>query len=606
MGFIEQIEEAARRKRTGDDWYVTEQQYVLQIKTIANPLTTTDMFLVLPLAPEQYKVSRVFRQSIQPTLGGLVAEEQGLLWREINVTGSFGLLAKSKAAKTSGLALADTTTGPDGPFPLAFEKLSGPGWTRRMIRNIFERYGELKANPQTAHATELIWHDLKTGDSWVVVPITVDVDRNTARRMQYPWAFTLKAIAKADAIKLETTPASFLDKVRSAVAAVAKALDLVSSAIQEGSATLGEVRFFAAQIDSVLDRVTTIVNSASDFVQGVTDTLSIGAMFISSTAELMESTLALIEQVEELPNEVRQNYQQALDGLHAIGAQFSAFGSTYDAETAAVVRAEQGAAGDDADELARAAAAGPPRNVNEQATRRTQSTDEALVAAGAVDPARTRGVYAGTTQYAITAGDTLQSIAARFLGDGTRWWDIAVFNGLQAPYISAAGAPGTVGVGDVIAVPVEGPTANSAIAKPDDELAGLDKLGTDIALAETLASRPGRPAVDIQIDERTGKDFARISGLSNLTQALQLRLWTERGTHPLAPQYGLDTAIGARQTAAFVALLQLQVKQTVRQDSRVRTLRRIQVQAVQDALEFELDVVPIGTDTAQTITAAVV
>lgn len=599
MNLVKEIAERQRQAQTGDSWFVTSQPYVLELRTargarIGPRASQGQAFMVLPLAPEGYKVRRVYRQAVTPTLGGLVAEERGLLWREIMVRGSFGLEPKFTQ---------DTSSDQDNQG----STLSGPLWTRRMVRNFFNKYAELKANPQFAAETKLIWHDVKTDDHWVVVPADLDVDRNSSRRFQYPYAFNLKAIANADAITVSSPTASLLSETRDAIGQARRDVATVSAAIQEGSRILGEIRFTASQIDSVIDATTTVIRSTEDFVNGVTDTISVGRTFVSSAAQQFDAVLSLMETSANLPNAVRQNYLQAQDGLHAIVANAGAFGVSYEQQVAAIRQAELGAVGDTRVDLDAAAAAGPPGSADELANQRIASTDRSLVDAGATAQGRVFGSYNSIIEYAVRGGDSLQGLAGRFLGDGALWYDIAVLNDLKPPYISPVGGRGVAAPGTIIAIPqVVDQTAVAVAGSTAGSNPGANRLGTDILLFETGTSRPGRPSVDIAIDFRTRRDVRTVSREANLAQALQLRTWTERGRLPYAPGYGLPRTIGIAQNEAFATLLQLSHRETIMQDPRVDAIQSYQFDAEGDVVEVDLSVIPVGATSAQAITTSLV
>ena len=597
MGFKEEIAEIARRNLTGDDWYYQEFPYVLELRTSKNPMTWVlggQAYMVLPYGPQNYNIDYAMRASVVPTMGGLVGEEKGLLWRQITVNGTFGLEPKFSQ---------DTSLDPEG---VAIAPLSGPAWTRRMVRNYFEKYAELKANPEFAHETKLIWHDLRKDDHWVVVPEVVSVNRTSAQRHQDPWSFTLKTLANADRIRIPPEPSSVIDTIQGAFSSVSKGLGLVNSAINEGSAYLGEIRFFVAQIDSVFDDLTRIVASTQNFVDGLTDTISVGRVFISSTAALVEETMDLMETISEIPNDVRQNFQQALDGLHAIAAQPSAYGESYPDRTAGIQSREAGAANESAEDLAAAEAAGPPQTMGAVASRSISSTDKALVDAGIIgNDGRLFRNYQGRVEYVVKAADTLHSISAALLGSGEYWYDIALFNNLRSPYISEAGGEGVLRPGDIIVVPTLNANGASAIVgQSDGSEPGEDVLGTDIALEESPDSTTGSPGVFLAIDNSTGTDLRSVSGLENLQQAIQLRLWTRQGAFSLAPSYGLRRSIGLKNTAANASLLRVSYREALRQESRIRDITAVRYRNEGDLVEIDVDVLPIGELNLQTISTA--
>lgn len=602
MTLLDKIREEARQERTQDDWYLKQEPYVLELRTVDNPAKTGILggraYIVFPLGPEDYSVTRVMRQGVSPTLGGLVAEEGGMLWLKLTIMGSFGLAPKFSY---------DTTFAGTDPLTTASAgvELSGPGWTRRMLRNYFDKYAALKADPETAPYTLMIWHDIKTDDHWVVVPEEAAVERNVQRRFQYPWRISMTAIGEAASIEVPDPPSAGgilggLGSARAAIAEVRQGTELINAAIIEGSEILGEVRLFANQIDSVIDDMTTITNSAASFVQGLTDTISVGRNFVTSTAAAMEGVLEVIEETAELPVEVRQNYQMALDGLHQVGAARAAYGATYANQTANLRTQERGAASAARSSLQSAQAAGPATSIAAMKARERRVNDINLVDSNVIGTSRAYGAYGGTRDHTITGFDTLTSIAARYLGDGALWYDIALLNGLKPPYITPDGGPGTVKIGDVIAVPVVAAAAPNALVT-GGETPGLDRLGTDLRLVDIANDLPGRVTLDLVVDQSNFTDFLLISGIDNFAQALRLAVLTERGSMPMIPDYGLRQMIGLKSTGATATLLRLALNETISADPRTQRITRIAVTATDDVVEVSADVVPIGAENASVI-----
>ncbi len=593
MGFSEVIAEYIREGVTGDVWYREEHPYALELRSI-----TGSAVFVFPRGPTTYTVGRTFRSSVTPTIGGTIAEERGLLWREIMITGTFGWEPKV-GYDTSLPAIGEAIAVP------GVTKLSGPGWTRRMVRNIFEKYASLKADPLQSPYTSLCWHDMKTDEHWVIVPEQVEIARTVDKRFQYPFSIKAKGVAEAGAplVPIVFPGVGILGAISNALSAINAAVVLVASAVQEASAILGEVRYFVASIDSILTNVDQIVSSASDFADGLAATIACGRTLITSTLDIVQDALALMEDADALPAEVRQTFQAMADGLDQIACQVGSFGETYGEATAGVTFAESGAANESKEALEAATAAGPPATSIEMSTQRITSTDQALLEAGVIGVTRVFGKWAGFKDYRIGAADTLPSIAASQLGDGGLWYELAVINGLKSPYISRTGAPGTVKPGDVISIPVRVGSA-AAVVVPNEDAPGVDPYGTDFALVDTSDSYPGHPSVDLAIDAGTSRDCRTIRGVGNLVQALQMRMWTEQGSIPMIPDYGLRRIVGYGSTAANAAALRLGVRSTIASDSRVSRVSRFDMTIVDDVVTIDADVVPVGTDTVRTVTAS--
>ncbi len=128
---------------------------------------------------------------------------------------------------------------------------------------------------------------------------------------------------------------------------------------------------------------------------------------------------------------------------------------------------------------------------------------------------------AGSRLVEIRFGDTLQTIAARELGDASKWADLIAINDLVYPYLT--GEPSEAGesvllYGSLIVVPAT--VAASAETDPDAV------FGTDIALTRgELTAVAG--------------DLAVVSGRANLRQAIKHRLGTAWNELLFHLNYGL-------------------------------------------------------------------
>ena len=192
------------------------------------------------------------------------------------------------------------------------------------------------------------------------------------------------------------------------------------------------------------------------------------------------------------------------------------------------------------------------------------------------------------------SGDTLQSLAAKRLGDARKWRAIAVLNNLTEPYISKDGFPGTKKIGDRILIPsFDPPPQNRAITPvigvAPNVPAEKRLLGTDLKL-KRLTDRPG-DFYDFEIDVEAGSDDIKTTeGIDNLKQALLVRLRTERGTNQLYRQVGHERVIAVSEPGIDRDQVIFRIGQAVRADPRVTDLRRINGQVVVDRVDIEMDV----------------
>lgn len=171
----------------------------------------------------------------------------------------------------------------------------------------------------------------------------------------------------------------------------------------------------------------------------------------------------------------------------------------------------------------------------------------------------------------VLHGDTLQKIAARETGDAARWPEIAWLNGLVPPYIDATGADARIAAGTLVApggrIKVPASTGSRRGVTPEDA------FGVDLSLVRG----------DIAT---AGGDFALCGGVSNLEQALRLRLSNAAGDLIYHPRYGNAAwgLVGRKLTPGAVLVARRYCEETVLADPRVTSIQSSSSEAVGDSL----------------------
>lgn len=183
--------------------------------------------------------------------------------------------------------------------------------------------------------------------------------------------------------------------------------------------------------------------------------------------------------------------------------------------------------------------------------------------------------------------DTLQLIAARELGDASRWPELIAYNGLVHPYITDDEALAVNGVllsGSMILVPAAAPAISSTT---DPEKV----FGTDVYLEN------GKVAV-------SDGDFDLVSGLSNFGQAIRHRIETERGELIFHTDYGsfVRRLIGAANGPTAALLAAQYAKAAVLADQRVRNVVSSTADVSGDVVNVSVVVEPVS-GSAVTISA---
>jgi hypothetical protein len=555
------------------------------------------------VGPQSVELTRPFKQHVVTTIGGIYAQEAGYNAWNLKVEGNFGLTPKGGYDSTGILNV--NYEKENLPIVSGMQALSGPKWTMRMIQHLFDRYAALKANPKYNAQTYMTWHNFKDDEHLVVVPTTVGLHRNVQSRMMYPFNLEFQVIGHADAIAAPSTSsliADILGYVALASVMAKSAINIADDALNTVNTLAGKVRGVIARIDGMQDDWSQI---SDKWVSAFGGKLSDGTV--------VEEGSTSWGNFEGLAHTIRSDNEEARKQLKAAiekNAADETFVSSAWTRTDALGEVNQALnAMDDAVDAATMHGGATQAGVDEANEALSDHNDSEGTRNADPDATNPRSSnLSGATdlgELEVPGGVTLAGIAEAILGDASLWKILAVINGLQSPYISTTGMPGTIKPGDKLKVPMQGSKTGMQVMGWK-HLAGSDSWGTDILLDEAPGSRVGRPAVDIAIDRSTGRDIKLAKGKSNLLQAVQMRVWTTMGTMKLFPQYGLPVVVGANIPSYSGRALQLSVRSALLEDSRIASVGRTQATVTGDVVEIDAEVIPINFQSPLSIPVSVI
>jgi nucleoid-associated protein YgaU len=617
---IEMLKEEARQRRTDDLTFLERHLMFFELRVPSDVATMGGLLgylfpLILP--PKSYQLSEPFTVEVTPTQGGgLYTEENGIVQRRITIQGNTGWRPRPLKLR-GGNAFAATLDPAKKSFTrelpdYLIDAVSGQRHFQYLQDAVFRTYADLKRDPATSEDTQLIFHNPKDDEHWLVVPEEFSLERSANAPTLYNYAIKLLVVDKADAQRADfSEDKSLLDSLKDALRTVQQGVAMVSGAINDLTAIVGEIRSVFAMVDDVIDACTSIVDAATDFVNGVSSLIDLPLMFLDSTIALVDSANALIQAHEDLgthlvqdfPEAARQKFRQLVDGLELIGTHPEALRLPFADSMTQARAAQESRRSLSQTQRDLADAAGTPSTFDQMRARGTLPTPGEVLAADGEQLAGSEVLtYRAARAVRVERGDTLASLAAKYLGDARRWPYIARLNGLRPPFVDsqadaplitgasgpagkATGAdlspfPGAVGVGGKILIPTNQQSPqNRAVASvlgadPAEDSVEERYLGTDFALEPVVGEIwSSRVLYDIPIDTEHGAvDAKLVSGISNLKQALRVRLITDRGADILYQQLGAQRVVGLAMTPLDLSTARFRISDAVAADPRVASV----------------------------------
>lgn len=553
------LEERNRQSRTGDKYfYRADLPYLFELR-----IKNQSGFFPLILKPEALDIKTQFTVAPTATLdGGLYVEENGAVMRTLSIRGTTGWTptyspAKADYAFNPAVKPAYGTVAGRRftPSSIVYERMSGQQHFQALNDLVFERYSDYKRDPVAAPYCNLIFHMPKESDSWFVAPLNFDLQRSAGAPLSYFYNIELlmlaplgrsvsvvnlpeRAVIKSAASKLAQTPRSLLQRItaglqdlRRLIAAGQAAYRRIQAIIQDVINVVNEVARF---IGETINNVATVVRAIGSVIRGI-----------------QEALIALYT----LPEQAVANVRAALMALEDDVLVFSRFISRASRTNSRIVSRTTGPS------VATRTAAGQ---------RALTAGSTGTVSAQAPAAQRQLPTVTSTQQHAVSATDTLESLALRYTGDARNWQLIAQLNGLRAPYISTAGLPYTVRPGAFILVPAASAVLPTITTILDNDVSG-DVRGTDLKLQKDRATG----LYDLVLGSN---DVSTVSGNANLVQALSVRLDTEAGTSLLSPAYGFRISVGSNVDFVQARIGELALREALQSDPRVLSVDQITVQ----------------------------
>ena len=665
---LEFYKEKARQAKTQDFNFLKRLLYFFEL--VVPPQAggsgdKTSFLFPLILPPEFISLTEPYTVEVTPTQGGgLYVEENGIVQRDLIIKGHTGfkprMLRTDSASSTSNPiksaasaslgALTDLGTTVGLPY---IQPVESKSYSRKLPKNVvaaisgqrhfqylqdavFRTYADLKKDPATAMDTTLKFHNPKDDEHWEVIPRKFMLERDKARRFLYTYTIDLLVVGPAD-------PAGFgysedktlLDQFKDKLGVVKKGLDLVNGSINDLTRLAGELRTSVSNIDVIIDSANRIKSNVQDFVDGTNTLIESSHKTLKNLVDsvdmslLSASVLARAGATSEVPETPANTMRQLNKGLELIGANPELFAERTNDESIAVKNQQNKSKIFTEDEISSAKDATTPSTYNGlDALGSGLSPGEAIAIGGEIDVNGDIDSFTSTRKVSISKGDTLLSLAARYMGDARLWQYIAIANSLRPPFvddiasidISRSGDESpfgdALGVGSYVNIPTNNASTVSYPLLPilgtelsesiENHLLGVDFALDPIfnTLDEVRVPFSNRVQYDIPINvEKGSMDVKIVEGLSNIKQSIILRIVTERGSVILFKNFGLSPIIGSGFTLSDLENVKYRIREAVLSDPRLGNIERLELTQEKDALISDMDISLRGFSEMKTLQA---
>lgn len=631
-GLKDTIREISRQILTDDTHFWRSMTYFFElwVPPASNNFGTREFFFPLVLNPQSISLEEPF--AIEESMGqggGLIVEENGIVYRVLRIRGNTGFKPKKLAAQPGSLLAvpAEKRSHTRNLSPFVFSTLSGQRHFQYLQDAVFRVYADLKRDPESAEKTRMFFHNPKDEEHWEVKPRKFGLERTAEKSTIYSYDIELLVVgpaSNADAEMTEQQP--LLNWMKNIQNIANTGFQMMRGGFNDLINLSAEIRSYASNFETIMSSAIGIVDAASDFISGTTAIIEQPFQSIDNLLGEIDDAFGEIERKSEqlaaaglllvdtdtdvvenvLCDSVTKALQDIATGAAILGLQPSSFQQSLSSRLNDLKAQQSINRTATSEEIEAAGNENAPSRLQDVENRGTElMPGDADRARGEIDIDETAPSYTGIQEVIVQRGDTLMSLAARYLGDARKWTDIAVLNDLKPPYVSGQAAadlligddpalPSSIGVGKKIMVPnykrpPESRPKLPVVGASPDATAEERILGKDIKLAMGANGR-----FDFEANE-AGNDFKTVSGVDNLKQALGQRLSIQRGHDVLFKQLGIERTVGMKFTAVGQEETRFRIARAVSADPRIVSVRQANVETGSaDAVTVDLFAMILG------------
>jgi len=546
--------------------------------------------------PKSMNVSEPFATHIVPTQGGgMYVESQGVLLRQMTLTGTTGY----RPAMTHVV-----TQNPDNVIPHTLNEPTGY-LNFLKLRNLFRNYSDLKRTKSLSYKTYMIFYNNKEQEAWFFEPDTFTTNRDSSSPFTYDYNISGKLIQKVNfstiVSKLSSDPTSVHFQVASMRRGAALLNGIIGRAVPAvGDDAIGETLNLVSKYLSYLNDVDDFVMSTTELLSGV---MGLGPAAVSAVVGAAWEAKNSLNSIFGISEGSQSRYEKIFGKSADYTTAFSQYVKTMlyadhlindTAKAVMKIFSPQGVEEMNALSVGAGRAANGVRGITNQPKGGVSSNSSylndsehmmvpATIPDGEIDP---EGFVADLT------GDSSPELFEFTM----------MYNDLQYPYISQTPTYQTgfnkfLTAGDILYVPVpiehtEGDI--NTMINPAKAVSSTyeEVLGRDLLLIKSTMGTTGVSEFNLSISPHGDLDI--IGGKDNMKQAIDIKLNTERGELRLHPGFGMIPVIGRKGTNNLTFNLYLSLNDTMLSDGRIKELTDTFVNISGDTVSVKTNVHIIG------------
>jgi hypothetical protein len=512
--------------------------------TLSSDFNNIPLEFLFNTDPQGIDIEEPAAVQIVPTQnGGQFVENQGTIYKNINIKGTTGL--RPNINKPGGFRVSPYTGKGKPGTNVPDNEQTGFDDLVALV-NFFRIYSAIKKDPINAYKVTMVWKNAREGEYYRVEPINFKTSRASSSPMTTMYDITLRTVAALD----------FKDKIDKPVTKLGFTARLkdATNDIARGFATL------SAKQDTLISVGAKFV---TDLLQPINDLLNALTLFTTSASRVPEIPRYIVSNLIDNVNRAKiacEDLDQTYEQFSIVGPQKAAAKNLKDIADALIrIFIEDGLFGAESGDKAQRKIKRYENTVN---SKGTISSDLSSLGSGA-------------SLADINIGEDIRKVAKRLVGDYSAWKALVLLNDLKPPYISPTGdgvsvlRPGK----DSILYPSSTATRSSSVSRDITAKRGYDVLyGRDIKLTNNLNGLR-----TISIDSKG--DIARVSGVDNVSQAIDIKFNTEQGELGAHESFGIKLPIGVRSSSALsLAEFDINARSTLLSDSRIAAVNRLELE----------------------------